>query len=162
MFRKILFVDDDVGLLRVIQDHFSERFGLDTAQCGAHALELLARQNPYAVIVSDYRMPGMDGAEFLARAKRLAKDSVRILFTGHADLEVAIRAINEGEIFRFIPKPCSFEKLENALAAAIEKYDLQAVVDPKRQETSMHSLLTSEEIALLLRGKLDSPPLSPL
>jgi DNA-binding NtrC family response regulator len=152
--RKILFVDDDIKLLKVIEHHFRDIFPVDVAFSGTDALKLLTEKNTYAVIVSDYRMPDMDGAAFLSRAKHLAADSVRVLFTGHADLEMAIRAVNEGEIFRFVSKPCPFNSLAQVLAAALEKYGLQTMTRPEKEsEINTRSLLTPEEITLLLRGE---------
>ena len=153
---RILFIDDDKKFLRVIQHHFGKLFSLDTALCGADALELLAGNNSYAVIVSDYCMPDMDGTEFLAQSKKLAADSVRLLFTMQANLELVIKIVNEGEIFRLIPKPCPFEKLAEVLTTGIKKYGLQSKTTPERQfEVNTRSLLTPEEIALLLRGDTD-------
>jgi hypothetical protein len=76
------------------------------------------------VVVSDMRMPEMDGAAFLALVREVAPDSVRIAITGHADLETAGRAINEGSIFRFLTKPCEKDTLVASLTAALEQHRL--------------------------------------
>lgn len=159
---KILLVDDDIKLIRSIRRYLRKRFDLDTALSGEEGLEFLKGKNSYAVIVSDYRMPDMDGIEFLARAKMLAADSVRILFTGQADLEAAIRAVNEGEVFRFITKSCTLESLAEGITAGIEKYMLQIGIKPKKPsqldiECKMRQMLliTPAEIDYLL-DELDS------
>lgn len=121
---RILFVDDDPNLLASYQRQLRNRFSIDTAQSGPEGLEKIKENGPFAVIVSDYRMPGMDGVHFLAEAKEKTPDSVRILFTGYADLETAIGAVNEGNIFRLLTKPCPPEVLANALDAAVTQYRL--------------------------------------
>ena len=78
----------------------------------------------FAVVVSDLKMPGMDGIEFLTRLRQRAPDTVRILLTGHADLQASIDAINRGEIFRFLIKPCAPDTLVSALKAGLTQYHL--------------------------------------
>lgn len=158
---RILFVDDNIKLLKSLERHFKKRFSLDTATSGAEGLELLSAKAPYAVIVSDYRMPDMDGTEFLAHAKKLAVESIRILFTGHADLGVAIRAVNEGEIFRFVSKPCNLDQLAEVITTAIEKYRLHTIGnrrDKAKPDFTANNriMLTLDEIAGLLGRNPDS------
>ena len=81
-------------------------------------------QGPYAVIVSDLRMPGMDGIQFLSRVKELSPDSVCMMLTGHADLQTTIEVINEGNIFRFMCKPCNPDVLAHSLNSGLEQYRL--------------------------------------
>jgi response regulator RpfG family c-di-GMP phosphodiesterase len=121
---RILFVDDDANLLAAYQRQLRHSFFIDTAQSGQQGLQKIKDDGPFAVIVSDYRMPGMDGVQFLAEAKEKSPESVRILFTGYADLETAIGAVNEGNIFRLLTKPCPPELLTNALEAAVKQYRL--------------------------------------
>jgi len=90
----ILCVDDEANILEGLKRHLHKRFVLETALSGAAGLELLDRQGPFAVVVSDMRMPGMNGAQFLALVRERAPDSVRIILTGQADLEAAIAAVN--------------------------------------------------------------------
>lgn len=85
---------------------------------------VLKERGPFAVAVSDYRMPGMDGIQFLSLARQIAPDTVRIMLTGFADLQGAIDAVNEGNIFRFLTKPCSPEAFIKAITAGIEQYRL--------------------------------------
>ena len=78
---------------------------MDTALGPIAALELVDKQE-YAVVVSDLRMPDKDGVEFLSEVRKRSPDTVRIMLTGHADLEASIAAVNEGRVFRFLTKPC--------------------------------------------------------
>lgn len=123
MTEPVLFVDDDENLLQSYQRTLRKAFRLETALGGEAGLAALAR-GPFAVIVSDMRMPGMSGVEFFTRVRPLAPDSVRIMLTGQADLQAAMDAINEGNIFRFLTKPCSPELLAQALAAGVRQYRL--------------------------------------
>src|ERR1035441_9520469 len=97
---KILLVDDDPNILDGYRRSLSREFLMETAQGGEPALALAAKNGPYAVVVSDMRMPGMDGIQLLSRIKALSPDTIRVMLTGNADTETAINAINEGNIFR--------------------------------------------------------------
>src|ERR1019366_6494419 len=97
----------------------SREFLMETAQGGEPALALAAKNGPYAVVVSDMRMPGMDGIQLLSRIKALSPDTIRVMLTGNADTETAINAINEGNIFRFLNKPCNKEGMAKTLTAAL-------------------------------------------
>lgn len=121
---KILLVDDDPNILSAYTRNLRKRFQFDTAQGGAEALGAIRAKGPYAVILSDMRMPGMDGIQLLAEARTLAPDSVRIMLTGNADQETAIEAVNRGNIFRFLTKPCEPDALAVALEAGIKQYAL--------------------------------------
>ena len=121
----ILFVDDEQSILSALRRVVRrESFKVLTAESGAEALVLL-RQHDVSVIVSDQRMPGMIGAEFLARSKEVAPHAVRLMLTGYSDVETATRAINEGEILRFITKPWDDEDLRTALREAASRYALE-------------------------------------
>lgn len=124
MKEKILFVDDEPNVLEAYQRSLRKEFEIETATGGADGLIALASQGPYAVIITDMRMPGMDGVEFLARAKEKSPDSVRIMLTGNADQQTAVDAINEGAIFRFLAKPCPPIVLARAIHAALRQYQL--------------------------------------
>jgi FixJ family two-component response regulator len=119
---KILFVDDDVNLLAAFRRQLRKQFQIETAEGGREGLELVKANGPYAVIVSDFRMPIMDGIEFLSRVREIAPETVRIMLTGNADLQAAIQAVNEGNIFRFLTKPCSRDILSESLITGLEHY----------------------------------------
>lgn len=122
---RVLLVDDEPNLLAsIVRTLRAEQFELTLAGSAAEALDTMRDHGPFAVIVSDLRMPGMDGVGLLAAAKRLHPDTVRVLFTGQPDMERAIGAVNEGAIFRFITKPCSRVMLAHTLKGAAEQHDL--------------------------------------
>jgi response regulator RpfG family c-di-GMP phosphodiesterase len=99
-------------------------FQLHSVAGGQDALEALRSHGPFAVVVSDMEMPGMSGVEFLARVREIAPDTVRMMLTGHADISVAMNAVNQGHIFRFLTKPCEGDALRLALATGLVQYRL--------------------------------------
>jgi CheY-like chemotaxis protein len=123
--RRVLFVDDEPHVLSAVTRKLGDVFEVTSAESGARALELItAAPGPFAVIVSDMRMPTMDGAAFLAKAKELTPNSTRLLLTGDADIKSAMKAVNEGHIFRFLCKPCPTELLSTSIQAAAEQHAL--------------------------------------
>jgi CheY-like chemotaxis protein len=122
MAEKILLVDDDANILDGYRRSLSREFLMETAVGGEPALKLVAENGPYAVVVSDMRMPGMDGIQLLTKIKSQSPDTVRIMLTGNADMGTAIQAINEGSIFRFLNKPCGKEMMGKTLTAALLQY----------------------------------------
>ena len=143
---RILLVDDDPNLLAAVQRQFRRRFAITTAEGGDAGLDILRRDGPFAVVVSDMRMPGMNGVEFLRQVRELAPDTVRVMLTGYADLEAAIAAVNEGNIFRFLTKPCPPELLEKTLRACLEQYRLIMAEHVILQETLNGSIKVLTEI----------------
>lgn len=121
---EILFVDDDQDILAGFQRSLRKHFKLDTAIGGTTALAMLRDRAPYAVVVADMRMPGMNGIEFLMELERSAPDTIRIMLTGNADQKTARDAVNQGHIFRFLTKPCPQEELVLALRAGLKQYQL--------------------------------------
>ena len=119
----ILCVDDEPAVLEGMRDNLRRTFRVTTAGSGAEGLELLTEQQ-FAVVLSDMRMPEMDGAQFLTRARQIAPDTTRMLLTGYADIESAISAVNDGQVFRFLTKPCSQDRLVSSLAAGVEQHRL--------------------------------------
>jgi response regulator RpfG family c-di-GMP phosphodiesterase len=122
---RILFVDDDPNLLASFQRSFRKLFEFDTANGGKDALVCLKKFGPYSVIVSDMGMPGMDGLELLEKVRVQFPDVIRVMLTGNADQQTAVDAVNRGQIFRFINKPCSAEDLVPVINSAIEAFKLQ-------------------------------------
>src|SRR5579862_9816129 len=102
MAEKILLVDDDSNVLSGYRRILSREFQIETALGGEPALKLVLENGPYAVVVSDMRMPGMDGIQLLSKVKSESPNTIRVMLTGNADLDTAIEAINEGAIFRFL------------------------------------------------------------
>jgi PleD family two-component response regulator len=124
---KILCVDDEVEVLRGLALHLGRRYQVLTATSGNAALKLLEQDPSVEVIISDMRMPGLSGSEFLSRSRAWAPDAQRILLTGQTDLASAIAAINDGQIFRFLSKPCPAAELISTIEAALERYRARAL-----------------------------------
>jgi len=121
---KILFVDDDPNILEAIKRQLRRQFKIETASSGREGLELLRHKGPFAVVVADMRMPEMDGIRFLQSVQEDAPQSTRLMLTGNADQQTAIDALNEGNVFRFMTKPCPIDLLVKTLNAALEQYRL--------------------------------------
>ena len=122
MENRILFVDDDSNILDGYKRQLRKHFSIETAEGGEMGLDAIKNNDPFAVIVSDLKMPGMDGNQFLAQVKEITPESTRILLTGYADLRSAIEAINNGSIFRLLTKPCDKVDLIQTLENGIEEY----------------------------------------
>ncbi len=125
MSAQVLLVDDEQNVLSALRRGLRGRFDVETAEGGSIALEMLRERGPYAVVVSDMRMPDVDGLHVLAAARRSHPDTMRIMLTGNADQKTAIDAVNEGAIFRFLNKPCPTEVLGETLEAAIRQHQVQ-------------------------------------
>jgi signal transduction histidine kinase len=136
---KILLVDDDGNLLASYRRRLRGKFDLHTARDGQEGLEALRRIGPFAVVASDLRMQGMDGIQFLSHVRGVAPDSVRMLITGYADLQTAIKAVNKGNIFRLLTKPCPSDALTSALEAGVGQYRL-VVAERERSKKEKASL----------------------
>jgi len=121
---KILFVDDDVNLLNGLRRSLGSIFNIRIANEASEGLLELRGNGPFAVVVSDFLMPGQNGVDFLAEVKNQYPDSVRILFSGNADLSIALEAVNQGHVYQIIAKPTSKEKLSMILRSAMDYYNL--------------------------------------
>src|SRR5262249_38061610 len=115
---KILWVDDEPSILDAMKRQLRNRYALSVATSGKAGLRLVHDEGPFAIVISDMRMPEMDGIQFLEEIMEISPQSVRMMLTGNADQETAVRAVNQGSIFRFLNKPCSAEHLERALNEA--------------------------------------------
>lgn len=150
---KVLCVDDQPSILKMLAASLRQRYDVLVAASGAEALEVLAGDTSIGVVVSDMRMPEMDGVAFLSRARQLVPDATRILLTGQADLESATAAVNEGEVFRFLTKPCPAEALLKAVAAAADHYRLITSERVLLEET-LHGSITALTDVLALTSPL--------
>ncbi len=124
MNNKVLLVDDEKFVLSAYRRQLGNRFDISTVLGGEEGLNVICEEGPFAVIVSDYKMPNMDGIEFLSRAREIAPDTTRIMLTGNANMETAMNAVNEGQIFRFIAKPYPSNQLALIIDAGIEQHRL--------------------------------------
>jgi response regulator RpfG family c-di-GMP phosphodiesterase len=124
MNERILCIDDEPCILQAYQRALHNQFVIEGALGGEEALKTIAQKGPYAVIVADMRMPGMNGAQVLAKVKEMAPESVRMMLTGNADQQTALDAVNEGHIFRFMTKPCPPDIFGKALKAGLAQYRL--------------------------------------
>lgn len=124
MTRRVLLVDDEKNVLEGYRRRLHKAFDLDSTTDPKEALQRAKQKPGYAVIVSDMRMPELDGASLLREVSRLAPHTVRMMVTGCAELEVAIKAVNDGNVFRFLTKPCPIEALRQAIEDALRQYEL--------------------------------------
>ena len=149
MAERILLVDDDNNILDGYRRSLSREFLMETALGGQQALDLAANV-PFAVVVSDMRMPGMDGIQLLSKIKAQSPDTIRVMLTGNADMETAINAINEGSIFRFLNKPCSKEMMAKTLTAALVQYRLVTAEKQLLEQTLSGSIQVLTEVLSLV------------
>ncbi len=146
MADKILFVDDEQNILEAYQRHLRKKFDIVTAVGAMAGLEAISTKGPFAVVVSDLRMPGMNGVEFLAKVWEKEPRSVRVMLTGQADMNDAIAVVNEGNIFRFLTKPCPPDQMIKALDASIEQHRLLNAERELLEKTLLASIKVLTEV----------------
>ena len=147
---RILFVDDDPNVLSAYQRTLRKRYTLDTASSGDAGLALIEKDGPYAVIVADMQMPGMNGIDFLKHAMEKTPDTVRLMLTGNADQKTAVDAVNHGHVFSFLSKPCPSESLEAALENALRQYELICAEKELLEETLNGSIKVLTDILAIV------------
>lgn len=124
---RILFVDDERNVLRSLERLFlEEEYEIFTASSGQEGLELLEHSGPFQLIVSDYRMPSMNGVEFLSEVCRRYPETERMILSGYADTAAIVAAINEGQIYKFIAKPWNDDDLLQTIREVLDRYELRA------------------------------------
>ncbi|MDH5472469.1 MAG: ATPase, T2SS/T4P/T4SS family [Gammaproteobacteria bacterium] len=147
---QILFVDDEPNVLNALRRVFrQENYKILTAENGNEALDIL-KNNNIQLMISDFMMPGMNGAELLTRAKSLYPEMIRIMLTGHANTEAVMAAIKEGAVYKFILKPWNDDDLRVTVGLALEQYDLIR----KNKELQKQNALKAKEIQSLTRLKV--------
>ncbi len=124
MNQNVLFVDDDYDIISAYQRNMRTLYKIKTAASGFEALEIIKESPPFAVIVSDYNMPKMNGIEFLTTVRKTYPDTIRIMLTGFANVETSIEAVNEGNVFRFLTKPLNTQALIKAINDGVEQHRL--------------------------------------
>ena len=122
MHNRVLFVDDDPKILAALRRQLRKKVEIETVTSGRDGLDTIRREGPFSVVVTDYCMPEMNGIEFLTEVRKVAPETVRMLLTGSADLNAAIQAVNQGNIYRFLTKPCSSDALLDALKNGMQEY----------------------------------------
>lgn len=132
---QVLCVDDEARVIEGLQLILRKEYDVHTATSGAEALRIVQEVPNLAVIVSDMRMPGIDGATLLHKTLRLNPDVTRILLTGQAGRDAAVAAVNKGQIFRFLTKPCPAEQLKEAIAEGVMQYRLATAERSMLQDT---------------------------
>jgi CheY-like chemotaxis protein len=150
----VLLVDDEPKLIESVSLHLGRHYQLISANGGAAALELLSAHPDTSVIVSDMRMPGMDGATFLARARVSTPDAIRILLTGQTDVTSAIAAVNEGQIYRFLTKPCPPPELLKAIEAACTQHRLVTAEKVLLEQTLQGCIRALMDVLALVNPQL--------
>lgn len=154
MTEAILLVDDEILILESLQRELGMNFShIDIAQSGADGLRKLAGKTPYAVVMSDFRMPHMNGIEFLEQVRKISPNSVRMMLTGNAELQVAIQAVNEGQIFRFLTKPCSHDLLVSSLETGLKQYQLVMAEKVLLEKTLVGSINMMIEMLAIVNSK---------
>ncbi len=136
---RVLFVDDEPAMLESLRRSVRREFAADIATNADHGLDYLRSGGPYCIVVSDMRMPGMDGAEFLATVRTISPDSVRVMLTGCDEMEVAVRAVNDGRIFKFLSKPVPREDLLACLRSCLAHY-LEQREEKQVMASTIHAL----------------------
>lgn len=147
---RILCVDDEPNVLEGLRRTLSRGYEVVTAVGPEEGMRELEQSGLFAAIVSDLRMPGMDGITFLERARDACPDAVRVLLTGNADLGSALEAVNRGAVFRFLLKPCAAETLQQAVSAAVEQHRLVTAERTLLEQTLHGSIQALTEVLALI------------
>jgi len=121
---KILFVDDERNILEAYKRTLIKNFEIITADSGSAALEIIEKDHFFKVIISDYKMPKMNGVELLEKVREISPEMIQIMLTGQADMQAIIDLINKGKIYRFLTKPCSQEDMLKNINDGIRQYEL--------------------------------------
>jgi CheY-like chemotaxis protein len=119
---RVLIVDDEKSILSALERGLEEDFTITCSQSATEAIEILKQSRDFAVVVTDMRMPEVDGLQFIQRAREVAPDCVYIMLTGNQDLKTVVQATNDGHVFRYLTKPCPLDELSTALQAGLDKF----------------------------------------
>jgi two-component system, NtrC family, sensor kinase len=172
---RILFVDDESNILNALQRVFiEEEYEILTATSGIEGMEILSDKSPVYVVVSDYRMPQMNGVAFLREVRAKWPETVRVVLSGYADTSAIVSAINDGQVYRFIPKPWDDDDLRMTIAAAVEQYRRQKkenlfadalqkrIEELERENTFLIKLAAGDQSSITAHEILDSLPVGVL
>lgn len=151
MGARILLVDDEPNVLSALRRQLRDQYEVVTETDPQMALLEMDKRNPYAAVVSDYRMPQINGIDFLHEVKKKSPDTTRLMLTGYADLENAIGAVNDGNVFRFLTKPCEKDVLRKHVADAVGQYELVTAKKVLLEKTLKGSIELLNEITSLVK-----------
>jgi len=124
MLSPVLFIDDDINILNSFKRLMNDEFNVTTAQSPENGLQIMEQNGPFAIVVSDMKMPGLSGVEVLSHAHKINPATVRVLLTGFAEHQCAIDAVNIGKVNKFLTKPCDLDTMASVLRAGIRQYQL--------------------------------------
>ena len=146
MSEKVLFVDDEQSLLNGLERRLSCDLDMDTALSGDDGLLKMEESGPYAVVVTDMQMPQMNGVQFIKQARMISPETVYIMLTGNQDQTTATQAVNNGEVYRFLNKPCDFETIKRCVTSAQRQYDLARNEKELLQSTMVGTIRVLSEV----------------
>ena len=138
---RILVVDDEEIILSCLREMFGSSYTIFTAPDAREALAMLERE-PVNVVISDYKMPGMDGLSLLIEVKKRYPTSIRVLMTAYADMQLVIRSMNEGEIHRFISKPYKFFEFRRIIEECL---GMVRIIERRGADSPGHTILVAHE-----------------
>lgn len=147
---RILIVDDEEKVLSSLKRQLRSNFSVDVCNAPDEALKIIKKNKAYAVVLSDYKMPKLNGVDFLMQVQSIAPETTRMMLTGFADLDNAMRAVNEGHVFRFMAKPCPPDTLLANLKEAAGQYDLVTSRRVLLEQTLKGSIELMSEITSLV------------
>jgi len=138
----LLIVDDEENILNALNRTFrKEPYRIITAGSGLEGLSVFEREK-ITLVISDHRMPGMEGVEFLSEVRKKSPETIRLMLTGYADIRAVMNAINQGEVYRFITKPWDDEEIKLIVRGAIKHYDLVT------ENRELHALTRRQNLEL--------------
>lgn len=163
MKHSLLCVDDEPDIIAALERLFRKKYTIYKATSALQALEILAAHSEISVIISDQRMPQMSGVEFLEKTQKTHPQAVRILLTGYTDIESVIKAINAGQVYRYVTKPWDPNDLLTAVDQAVEKFELSQSLATKNRalELALAELKTLDSaknhFMMLVNHELKTP-----
>jgi CheY-like chemotaxis protein len=151
---RVLVVDDEESIAKIVSKSLRKKYIASAASSGEEALSILDSGVEFSVILSDHDMPGMTGVELLEKVHSDYPSMVRIMLTGMSQIQIAIDAINTGEVFRFLTKPASLENITRAVDEAVKQYNLQRIEKDLIENTLQESIEVIVDILKLVDQKL--------
>ncbi len=137
---KVLLVDDEMKLLKALRRQLGSTFQVLTSNSGREGINILKKNDRVAVAIVDYRMPDIDGLEFIEKARKIAPTTAWIMLSGYADMELTIEAINKGQVFRFLTKPSPYNVIIQAIEEAIEHHYFLLVTEENKSKKSKQAV----------------------